>query len=166
MSVLRLEAAGCTRVLIKQRTRWNRTLSTYSFRLAFPNVSPGRNYVLAASFDRNAGQGAIDLYAKLKDSDELTAAAAQAARQVGADQRGQGQHQVPCRAVHTGLVAGVNVATGAASPAVELSQHRRLWLERVRGSGLDQREDQNLCTAPFGLVNRGSVAHVASDITT
>jgi len=41
----------------EQRARWNRTLSTYSFRLAFPNVSAGRNYVLAASFDRNAGQG-------------------------------------------------------------------------------------------------------------
>jgi hypothetical protein len=41
----------------EQRARWNRTLSTYSFRLTFPHVSEGRNYVLSASFDRNAEQG-------------------------------------------------------------------------------------------------------------
>lgn len=41
----------------EQRARWNRTLSTYSFRLPFPNVRENRNYVLAAAFDRSAGQG-------------------------------------------------------------------------------------------------------------
>lgn len=41
----------------EQRARWNRTLSTYSFRLPFNNVRENRNYVLAAAFDRSADQG-------------------------------------------------------------------------------------------------------------
>jgi hypothetical protein len=41
----------------EQRARWNRTLSTYSFRLAFEDVRENRNYVLAASFDRAGGEG-------------------------------------------------------------------------------------------------------------
>jgi hypothetical protein len=41
----------------EQRARWNRTLSTYSFRLAFDGVRENRTYVLTASFDRAAGQG-------------------------------------------------------------------------------------------------------------
>jgi hypothetical protein len=41
----------------EQRARWNRTLSSYSFRLAFDGVGPQRTYVLTASFDRAAGQG-------------------------------------------------------------------------------------------------------------
>ena len=48
---------GSLMTVDEQRARWNRTLSTYSFRLAFPNVSEGRNYVLAAGFDRTAGEG-------------------------------------------------------------------------------------------------------------
>src|SRR5215204_2588470 len=39
----------------EQRARWNRTLSTYSFRLAFDGVRENRTYVLTASFDRSAG---------------------------------------------------------------------------------------------------------------
>jgi hypothetical protein len=41
----------------EQRARWNRTLSSYSFRLAFEGVRPARTYVLTASFDRAAGEG-------------------------------------------------------------------------------------------------------------
>ena len=41
----------------EQRARWNRTLSTYSFRLPFPNVRQRRAYVLAAAFDRSGGVG-------------------------------------------------------------------------------------------------------------
>jgi hypothetical protein len=41
----------------EQRARWNRTLSTYSFRLAFEGVRENRNYVLAASFDRGTADG-------------------------------------------------------------------------------------------------------------
>jgi hypothetical protein len=41
----------------EQRARWNRTLSSYSFRLAFEGVRPERTYVLTASFDRAAGEG-------------------------------------------------------------------------------------------------------------
>ncbi len=48
---------GSIVTVAEQRARWNRTLSTYSFRLAFPHVSEGRNYVLAAGFDRNAAEG-------------------------------------------------------------------------------------------------------------
>ncbi len=41
----------------EQRARWNRTLSTYSFRLPFETVGENRTYVLAAAFDRSAGEG-------------------------------------------------------------------------------------------------------------
>jgi hypothetical protein len=41
----------------EQRARWNRTLSVYSFRLAFESVRADRTYVLTASFDRAAGEG-------------------------------------------------------------------------------------------------------------
>ena len=41
----------------EQRARWNRTLSTYSFRLPFENVRENRAYVLAAAFDRSGGAG-------------------------------------------------------------------------------------------------------------
>jgi hypothetical protein len=44
----------------EQRARWNRTLSTYSFRLPFEGVRENRNYVLAASFDRGGGGGGGD----------------------------------------------------------------------------------------------------------
>lgn len=47
---------GSLMTVDEQRARWNRTLSTYSFRLPFPNVRENRNYVLAAAFDRSPGQ--------------------------------------------------------------------------------------------------------------
>jgi len=48
---------GSLLTIDEQRARWNRTLSTYSFRLAYSDVRVGRNYVLAASFDRGTGNG-------------------------------------------------------------------------------------------------------------
>lgn len=48
---------GSLMTVDEQRARWNRTLSTYSFRLPFENVRENRNYVLAAAFDRSAGEG-------------------------------------------------------------------------------------------------------------
>ncbi|MGB7159677.1 MAG: hypothetical protein WBD40_16540 [Tepidisphaeraceae bacterium] len=48
---------GSLLTIDEQKARWNRTLSTYSFRLAFDGVRTNRNYVLAASFDRSAGAG-------------------------------------------------------------------------------------------------------------
>lgn len=42
----------------EQRARWNRTLSTYSFRLPFNTVGDHRAYVLALAFDRSGGAGA------------------------------------------------------------------------------------------------------------
>ncbi len=41
----------------EQQARWNRTLSTYSFRLPFDTVRENRAYVLAAAFDRSGGEG-------------------------------------------------------------------------------------------------------------
>ncbi|HEV2296092.1 MAG TPA: hypothetical protein VGR35_19765 [Tepidisphaeraceae bacterium] len=48
---------GSLLTIDEQRARWNRTLSTYSFRLPFEHVRDNRNYVLAATFDRSAGAG-------------------------------------------------------------------------------------------------------------
>ncbi len=48
---------GSLVTLDEQRARWNRTLSTYSFRLPFTGVRVSRDYVLAASFDRAAREG-------------------------------------------------------------------------------------------------------------
>lgn len=38
-----------------QRARWNRATRTYSFRLAYPNLSTERSYVLTATFEPKAG---------------------------------------------------------------------------------------------------------------
>jgi hypothetical protein len=39
----------------EQRARWNRATRTYSFKLATPNLSASRSYVLTATFEPKAG---------------------------------------------------------------------------------------------------------------
>jgi hypothetical protein len=39
----------------EQREHWNRTSRTYSLQLAYPAISPKRNYVLTAIFERAGG---------------------------------------------------------------------------------------------------------------
>jgi hypothetical protein len=66
----------------EQRARWNRTLSTYSFRLPFEHVNPSRNYVLAAAFDRSGGEGEA---ARFFDRIVIEAASPQPKEPTGAD---------------------------------------------------------------------------------
>jgi hypothetical protein len=46
---------GSLMTLGQQREHWNRTSRTYSFQLAYPAISPKRNYVLTAIFERAGG---------------------------------------------------------------------------------------------------------------
>lgn len=42
---------GSLKTVNDQLQHWNRTSRTYQFRLAYPDIRPGRSYVLTASFD-------------------------------------------------------------------------------------------------------------------
>lgn len=47
---------GSIMTLDEQRNRWNRTSRTYTFQLAYPDIDPGKSYVLTATFNSSTGE--------------------------------------------------------------------------------------------------------------
>jgi hypothetical protein len=51
---------GSIVTLDEQRSRWNRTSRTYTFQLAYPEIDPGKSYVLTATFNASTGGRFLD----------------------------------------------------------------------------------------------------------
>jgi hypothetical protein len=62
---------GEIQTLAQQKEHWSRTSGTYSFRLAYPKINPGQDYVLEAMFERSSGGRFFDKIVLTAQSQEI-----------------------------------------------------------------------------------------------